>query len=249
MAIDVHTLLTLPSSKAFTSFRSSSHGAFEDTRSDSPPRKTPRLAADSDSASASRSRAGSANNDRANEGGGVVTLKLQGLPSKSLIDLVILQMIWKSGGILVKPVADSVYDAQYNLVKASVRILLNDPGELPASYDKIFSACRAVVCEANRGEGLYENVKMSLEQCVGRMYNQVYSLEVSSTDRLRPFVENCEWFEGRVVCVLLTTRQAGTHSFPEPVGVPPSVSRPDLCLQSQRPPLHTVCAHRDGHQI
>lgn len=82
MAIDVHTILTLPSSKAFSSFNSAKLGIVEAPRSDSPPRKTPRLAADSDSASASRSRDSPANNARTNESSGSVVLKLQGLPSE-----------------------------------------------------------------------------------------------------------------------------------------------------------------------
>ncbi|KAI0700482.1 Cullin-domain-containing protein [Cytidiella melzeri] len=171
MAIDVHTLLTLPSSKAFSSFRLSSVGVVEQPRSNSPPRKTPRLAADSDSASASRSRLNDDNDAGAVESKGPIVLKLQGAPVISR--------------------SPNLYESQFNILRGSIRALLDNThvGGLPASHQQLYTACRAVVCEAQRGEGLYENVKISLEQCVGR---------TSGAQWLQPFVEACEWFEKRV---------------------------------------------------
>ncbi|KAI0344167.1 Cullin-domain-containing protein [Trametopsis cervina] len=178
MAVDVHTLLTLPSSKAFSSFRSSPFGAVE--RSDSPPRKTPRLEADSDSASASRSRLVDASNTASVGDTNTLALRLQGPP--------------------IKTPASSTYDSYFNIIRASIRILLDSSitDELPATYEKLYSACRAVVCEADRGEGLYENLKLSLEQCVGRVSRQLLELSQPGIHWLQSFVEACEWFEGRV---------------------------------------------------
>ena len=79
MAVDVLTLLSLPKSAAFSKFREGDRGNVAPsvpTRSESPPRKTRRLAADSDSASASRSRA--AANDRAGEKKGPIVITLHG---------------------------------------------------------------------------------------------------------------------------------------------------------------------------
>ena len=80
--VDVYTLLTLPSSKAFSAFRTPDLGIDEDSRLDSHPRKIPRLAADSDSASASRSRTASSVNNGGASGKSTVVLKLQGASSE-----------------------------------------------------------------------------------------------------------------------------------------------------------------------
>lgn len=103
--------------------------------------------------------------------------------------------------IPVKTPASSTYDSYFNIIRASIRILLDSSitDELPATYEKLYSACRAVVCEADRGEGLYENLKLSLEQCVGRVSRQLLELSQPGIHWLQPFVEACEWFEGRVV--------------------------------------------------
>ena len=78
---DVFTLFTTPlpsNSNAFSNYRSP--GAVD--RSDSPPRKTPRLSNDSDSASASRSRQTRSYTGNDNEGG-PVTLRIIGVLSES----------------------------------------------------------------------------------------------------------------------------------------------------------------------
>lgn len=80
MAIDVYTILTLPASRAFSSYSSTGAGVVEQPRSDSPARKIPRLTKDSDSASASRSRQLRDDGTRASESKGSIVLSLQGPP-------------------------------------------------------------------------------------------------------------------------------------------------------------------------
>ena len=78
-------------------------------------------------------------------------------------------------------------------------MLLDAKSKLPATYAAIYSACRAVVCEAKRGEGLYDNLKLSLEQCAGRIATYLLSLDAPPVEWLVPFVEQCEWFAKQVV--------------------------------------------------
>ncbi|GBE81488.1 hypothetical protein SCP_0312170 [Sparassis crispa] len=172
---DVFTLLTLPkTSNAFTSFAASS-SAVSSSSSESgsaSPRKTPRLAADSDSASAYRSRR------HVHSEGPVVVRVL---------------------GQAVKPSTQNG-DADFALVTRCVRILLNkgnvDP--LPATYEQVYSACRSTICVYDRGEGLFENVKIELERCVGRLSKELVYEDSKGVEWLLPFIETCAWFEKQV---------------------------------------------------
>lgn len=80
---DVFTLLSFPESNAFSAYRSP-RLEVDTTESHSPPRKTPRLDSDLDSASASRSRGNpvvkqeSGTNDKA----GPITITITGVPSE-----------------------------------------------------------------------------------------------------------------------------------------------------------------------
>ena len=97
MAVDVYTLRSLPKSAAFSKFRGADIGSTAalkaPIRSDSPPRKTPRLAADSDSASASRSRAAAA---QAGEKKGPVVITLHGPPGALAVIPSLLGEVLKS---------------------------------------------------------------------------------------------------------------------------------------------------------
>ncbi|CDO70959.1 hypothetical protein BN946_scf184829.g68 [Trametes cinnabarina] len=182
---DVFTLLTLPqTSKAFsalpvqpqTAGRTSTR---EPSRSASPPRKVARLDAASDAASGSSVRtAGDAQSiaDRR----GPILLRVVGHP--------------------IKPVPDSVNEADYALVRRTIRMLVTpgETGTLPATYDRIYRACRAAVTEAGKGEGIYEAVKMELERCVGTIERTLASEERKSVEWLVPFTDACAWFEKQV---------------------------------------------------
>ncbi|KAI0367469.1 Cullin-4B [Pilatotrama ljubarskyi] len=183
---DVFTLLTLPqTSKAFSALpaqpqaagtASSTRGS---SRSASPPRKIARLDPASDAALASSSRVAGAVESAADKRGPIV-LRVVGHP--------------------IKPAADSVNEADYTLVRRTIRMLLT-PGEngaLPATYDRISRACRAAVSEAGRGEGLYDAVKMELERCVGTIERELLNEARKSVEWLVPFTEACAWFERQV---------------------------------------------------
>ncbi|RPD58496.1 Cullin-domain-containing protein [Lentinus tigrinus ALCF2SS1-6] len=186
---DVFTLLTLPqTSDAFSKLSAQPHGAAsanstrDTSRSASPPRKIARLdhASDTHSASASSSRA--AISELADKRGPVV-LRVIGYP--------------------IKPTPASAIDADYALVRRSVKVLLTPDDmdgrpALPATYDRISRACRAVVADAGRGEGLYDIVKMELERCVGGIEKKLVNAPEKSVQWLKPFTKSCAWFEGQV---------------------------------------------------
>ena len=63
--------------------------------------------------------------------------------------------------------APHFYDGDYRIVKQSIRIILtrNSTEKLPATYERIYNACRSVVCLAKKGAGLYDDVlKLELER-------------------------------------------------------------------------------------
>ncbi|KAI0825282.1 Cullin-domain-containing protein [Trametes gibbosa] len=190
---DVFTLLTLPeTSKAFsalpaqpslhlsTSGAAASSTARDSSRSASPPRKIARLDSASDTSNAPLSSSRAAAVEAAADKRGPIVLRVVGQP--------------------VKPVADSANEADYTLVRRTIRMLLT-PGEdgmLPATYDRISRACNAAVSEAGKGEGLYEAVKMELERCVGVVERELVGDARRGAEWLVPFTEACAWFERQV---------------------------------------------------
>ncbi|KAI0727582.1 Cullin-4B [Fomitopsis betulina] len=169
---DVFTLLSFPgTSKAFSALPAI--GGSEREGSASPLHKVPRLDRDSDSASASRTRAGVADVDKR------ISIRVVGTPSGT-----------------VKP-SIGPGDKDFGLVTRSVRVLLNKHGSepIPAAYEYIYRACRSVVDVYNRGEGLYETVKLELEKCVGSLAKELLQDKAGEVEWLLKFNETCAWFE------------------------------------------------------
>ena len=71
---------------------------------------------------------------------------------------------------------------------------------LPATYERIYSACRAVVCDAKKGEGVYDNVKLEIERCCGRLFEELRNSSSAGVEWLEPFKQVCEWYDKQVVC-------------------------------------------------
>ncbi|KAF8060763.1 Cullin family-domain-containing protein [Lyophyllum atratum] len=170
---DVFTLLTLPkTSNAFASIRPTVTETLDDG-SASPRRKTARRDVDSDAASASRS-----------------------------------QRTRVHGPIKIKVIGDWPHrptneDTHFSLLRRSIRtILTRDAVEgLPATYESIYSACRYVVCIANKGEGLYGTLKIELEQAVGRLASSLTAEAVEDGNGMKwieQFVAACGWFEKQI---------------------------------------------------
>ncbi|KAG1746967.1 Cullin family-domain-containing protein [Suillus lakei] len=176
---DVISLLTFPdTSKAFTAYRSTVVDV--DDRSASHPRKTPRLDADSDSGSASRSRDGvkGKNVNRA----GPVRIQVHGF----------------TGGA-VGSALNKVYDNLLVRLSRSIRTLLEKGSvDLSTTYEGVYTACRGVVCIAGRGEGLYAMLKAEIHKCVNRLAEELEKTNKEGVEWIGQFVETCAWFEGQV---------------------------------------------------
>ncbi|KAH9850620.1 Cullin-domain-containing protein [Lenzites betulinus] len=181
---DVYTLLTLPeTSKAFSALPAQPAAVAstrDSSRSASPPRKIPRLDSASDASNASVSSSRAAAVEAGADRRGPIVLRVV--------------------GHTVKPLAESASEADYALVRRTIRMLLT-PGEngvLPATYDRISRACNAAVSETGKGEGLYDAVKMELERCVGVVERGLVSDARKGAEWLVPFTEACAWFEKEV---------------------------------------------------
>ncbi|KAI0327296.1 Cullin-4B [Cubamyces sp. BRFM 1775] len=100
----------------------------------------------------------------------------------------------------VSTTSDTVIEADYALVRRTIRMLLTpgEDGTLPATYDRITRACRASVAGAGKGEGLYDAVKMELERCVRVVESSLVNDSRKSVEWLVPFTEACAWFERQV---------------------------------------------------
>ncbi len=130
------------------------------------------------------------------------------------------------------------------MLRASIRLLLDieNTEPLPATYQRLFTACRAVVCEAERGQGLYESLKLSLEQGIGKIATRLVSSAQTGEQWLESFVNACEWFEKQVVRVKnsITVHHVPNSQIGYP-GVCTRISRPRVYLSQKGSRDNTVC--------
>ncbi|KAH7884113.1 Cullin-4B [Phlebopus sp. FC_14] len=177
---DIITLLTLPkTSHGFTAHRATVVDVTDVEGSASHPHKTPRLDADSDSGSASRSR-NHINKRKDVERNGPLRIHVQDFTAKAL---------------------DVTYNNLFALLRACIRVLLTRTtlDVLPATYERIYNACGAIVCVADRGEALYDVLRMELDQCSSRLLHKLNSVEGGrAIDWLDGFVHVCTWYERQV---------------------------------------------------
>ena len=113
--------------------------------------------------------------------------------------------------ISVKAQPESVYDREFVLVRQTIRILLErgTAEKLPATYEKIYAACQAVVCNARKGEGLYDSLKLEMERCLGSLLRGLLDTPQTGIVWLDPFIQACEWFDKQVV-----RKTTGVHLEP-----------------------------------
>ncbi|KAI0785913.1 Cullin family-domain-containing protein [Abortiporus biennis] len=178
---DVFSLLSFPPSDAFSRYHNAEQ-AEEEFRS-SAPRKIARLDTDHDSASASRSRTY-----------GEDGTSTSNVNDKNIPILITIQ------GTAIQPNPTHIYDPEFALVKRSIRVLLsfgsNEP--LPASYQKVHTSCRASVVLGQKGEGLYEALKLELERCLSDISRVLRGNDKSGIAWLAVFIEACSWFEKQI---------------------------------------------------
>ncbi|THH31569.1 hypothetical protein EUX98_g2606 [Antrodiella citrinella] len=180
MSEDIFNLLTFPGSKAFEDYHPTEFSVItesRDTSSGSPPRKTPRLDADLDSASASRSR--------------LVTDDKVGNASVKKVAIRI-QLVGPS----IQQYSDRHFDTSFATLRRTLRALFTPGDRLPESYERIYAACR--VCATYRAEGIYDNLKLEVQRCIGEVARLLQEDARQGVEWVQPFVEKCEWFERQV---------------------------------------------------
>ncbi|KDR70101.1 hypothetical protein GALMADRAFT_255498 [Galerina marginata CBS 339.88] len=167
----VFDILSFPkTSDALTAIRPTILDVTVDEGSAPPARKVARLTAESDSASASRSK-----------------------PAKSVGGSFQIQIV---GEYKSKPPAG---DKQLSLLRRCIRtILAREPGPndtIPATYEGIYNACRSVVTVSHLGQDLYNTLKIELEQSIGQLAKMLLASTEKDTVWLSSFNAAFKWFE------------------------------------------------------
>ncbi|KAF8168514.1 Cullin family-domain-containing protein [Crassisporium funariophilum] len=173
----VFLLLSLPqTSNGFTEFRPTVIETSIDDGLASPPRKVARLADDSDSASASRSKSSS----------------IAGKP----VGPIQIQVV---GNYENKPAAG---DKQLALLRRCIRtILTRMPGPddtMPTTYEGIYNACRSIITVANLGDDLYNILRIELEQSIGRLSRALTDSTEKDMAWITSFTKALAWFERQI---------------------------------------------------
>ena len=97
---------------------------------------------------------------------------------------------------------------QLGVVRRAIRIFLTrQPGyndAIPATYEGIYNACRALVTVSHRGEDVYNALKMELEQSIGRLSSELLDSDEEDTTWIASFNAAFKWFESQIVRRLST---------------------------------------------
>jgi cullin-4 len=168
----VFTLLSLPqTSKGFTALRTTAVANGGDDGSASISRKVPRLDTDSDSATASRSKASQTQN-KASTG----PIKIEVIGNKNE--------------------RQPPEDKQTRQLHQCIRIVLTKehPEIIQTTYEAIYNTCRSIVTVSGKGEGLYSTLKLELEKCTSQLSKILRQLDAKGIDWIGQFVDICEWF-------------------------------------------------------
>ncbi|KAI6137208.1 Cullin family-domain-containing protein [Pisolithus sp. B1] len=175
------TLLSLPAkSKGFTAYQ---YTVVDDGSASSRPNKMPRLDADSDPGSASRSR------DRVKgksvEKDGPLTVQIHDFVAQALDSLI--------------------YDSSLARLKFCLRVILTKESReiLPTTYEGVYNDCRVVVCPGAKGAVLYDILAMELDRSCCNLRNELGKAmeDEDSIEWLNRFVQVCTWFEGQVMLI------------------------------------------------
>ncbi|KAI6152900.1 Cullin family-domain-containing protein, partial [Pisolithus thermaeus] len=175
------TLLSLPAkSKGFAAYQ---YTIIDDVSASSRPNKMPRLDADSDPGSASRSR------DRVKgksvEKDGPLTVQIHDFVAQALDSLI--------------------YDSSLARLKFCLRVILTKESReiLPTTYEGVYNDCRVVVCAGAKGAVLYDILAMELDLSCCSLRNELGKAmeDEDSIEWLNRFVQVCTWFEGQVMLI------------------------------------------------
>ncbi|KAH9963578.1 Cullin-4B [Russula dissimulans] len=178
-ASDLITLLTFPSvSGGFTALRPGIHDNHT-TLPSLPLSKVARLDADSDSGSASRSRAGVHPTSRTAVAGDPVRIFISG-------SLHLPRTQHQTGSL--------------SLLRHCLRdILTRDSTEaFPLTYERVYALCRDAVVIHNQGESLANMLRIELEQSVARLERGLFDDISEGIGFALPFAQALTWFEKQV---------------------------------------------------
>ena len=115
------------------------------------------------------------------------------------------------------PIADEkpvLVDTHLALLHRCIRIVLTKehPEIITTTYEAIYNACRSIVVVSDKGEGLYDTLKLELERCTVRLCKVLGQLDIKGMEWITYFVKVCEWFNTQTVSI--TSR--GSHILAEP---------------------------------
>ncbi|KAN0136347.1 Cullin family domain containing protein [Lactarius tabidus] len=179
---DIASLLTFPStSNGFTAFRPSIHESHA-TPSSPQRHKVPRLETDSDSGSASRSRATAQPTSRTH------VVASRG-PAKVSI----------YGNLSPPPTQRQIEDL-LSLLRHCVRVILSrdTTSALPVTYERIYSLCRDAIVVHNQGEILANVVKIELDKSVAHLERELADDISEGVGFASSFAGALTWFEKQV---------------------------------------------------
>jgi cullin-4 len=69
----------------------------------------------------------------------------------------------------------------------------------PATYERIFKACQAIVMAANEGERLHGALRLELEKCISALAQEIAGSKAQGVAWLEVLNEAADWFQQRVV--------------------------------------------------
>ncbi|PPQ84539.1 hypothetical protein CVT25_007609 [Psilocybe cyanescens] len=168
------SMLSLPkTSGGLTALRPTVVAADFNDGSASPPRKVARMTADSDSASASRSKV-------ATHVGGSLQIQVIGEYKTKAA----------SG------------EKQLHLLRRCIKtILTREPGPhdiIPATYEHIYNTCRSIVTVFDSGEQLYNILKFELQQSIGQMSRSLLMSSEKDTAWISSLNAAFKWLETQI---------------------------------------------------
>lgn len=102
----------------------------------------------------------------------------------------------------MKPIPQTVQDEDLNLLKRTIRTILTEehPEPLATSNERIYTACRIVVCVSGRGQGLFDTLRIELEQYVARLARSLSSQKEQDPSKwIMHVVRDSSYFTSRIV--------------------------------------------------
>jgi cullin 4 len=193
---DLVALLTFPSvSDGFSALRLAIRDSHT-TLPSLPLSKVARLDADSDSGSASRSRAGVHPTPRSVVAGGPVRVSISG-SLRECPHFVNYSRPPNTMIVAEQPYTEHQIDGSLAVLRRCMRIILtrDSTDTLPLTYERIYALCRDAVVIHRNGETLGDVLKKELDQSVSRLERGLADDISEGVGFALPFAHALTWFE------------------------------------------------------